>query len=366
MGWTKTEPDERVDFEVRDVRSTEEVQTQPSPIDRRSALVSSGWRSAKKVGAVNELGVLAALAALVVLVAAFHSEFVGIASISNLLQQGSFYGIIALGMVFMLSLGEVDLSVAGTFAFSAMCAALFVEHGMNAWLAAFLAVWIGVGFGAANAVMANFFRLPILIITLGTYSAYRGLVLVVNGGQSAAGGSTSSSFFSFFGGTLGGKIPASAVAFLVLTLVLSVLYRRTSFGFGVRAIGSNPTAARLSGYSIGRMRLLVAGLLGGLSGFAGVLSYAFFQSADPSVGTGFELQAIAAAVIGGTALSGGKGTVLGAFLGALLISVINGALTQFGVSINWAGVVTGVVIIGAVGLDSIVKRRQLAASTRAA
>jgi ribose transport system permease protein len=130
-----------------------------------------------------------------------------------------------------------------------------------------------------------------------------------------------------------------------------------AFGFAVRAIGSNAHAARLSGYPIGRIKVQVSALLGALCGVSGVLSFAFFQASDPAVGTGYELLVVAAAVIGGTALTGGRGTVFGAMLGALIVSVINGALTVFGVSVNYAGFVTGLVIIGAVALDSLLRRK---------
>jgi ribose transport system permease protein len=140
--------------------------------------------------------------------------------------------------------------------------------------------------------------------------------------------------------------------------VLSFVYKRTAFGFAVRAVGSNPHAAKLSGFPIGRITLQVGGLVGMLCGISGVLSFAFFQASDPAVGTGYELLVVAAAVIGGTALSGGRGTVLGALLGALIVSVINGAMTSFGVSVNYASFVTGIVIVGAVAMDSLLRRKR--------
>jgi len=219
------------------------------------------------------------------------------------------------------------------------------------------ALVIGAALGMFNAAVANTFRLPMIIVTLGTLSMYRGATLVISGGQTITGGNTTSSFFKIFGGSFH-RIPAAAIAFAVLTVVMTFAYRKSAFAFGVRAVGSNPTAARLSGYPIGRIRLYVAGLIGVLCAIAGILSYAFFQATDPGLGTGIELQAIAAAVIGGTALSGGRGTIPGAVLGALVISVIGGALTQFGVSINWANFVTGAVIVGTVSLDALVKRRK--------
>jgi ribose transport system permease protein len=321
----------------------------PTPPKNKSRL--------RAIGGIEELGILLALVVMVVVVSLFHPDFVGIISISDLLQQAAYYGIIALGMVFMLSMGEIDLSVGGNMGVSAMCCALLVRGGLNPWISMLLALGVGIGLGIFNAIIANIFRLPLIIITLGTLSMYQGLELVISNGQTVTGGDTSGTFFTWLGGNVD-KIPVAAVALVVLAILVTVLYRKSAFAFSVRAIGSNPSAARLSGYPIGRIRLYVAGLVGLLCAISGILSYAFFTSVDPSLGNGLELQVIAAAIIGGTALSGGRGTVPGALLGALIISVISGALTEFGVSINWADFVTGAVIIAAVSLDASVKRRR--------
>ena len=309
-----------------------------------------------RLRAFDELGVLGVLALIVVVITLLHPEFLSQASIANITQQAAFYGLIALGMVFMLSMGEIDLSVGGNFAFSAMTAALLARAGVNLWLCALLTIIVGMLLGLLNAALANAFRIPLIIITLGTLSVYRGATLIVSEAQSVTGGDPLSTFFSLLGGSFLG-LPALTYAFAIATIVLIFVYRKTAFGFAVRAVGSNPQAARLSGYSIPRSRLTVSALLGGLCGLSGLLSFAFFGATDPAVGTGFELLVIAAAVIGGTALSGGRGSVLGAALGALIVSVINGALTIFGVSVNYASFVTGVVIVGAVGADALLKRR---------
>jgi ribose transport system permease protein len=325
----------------------------PPPPDRGVRIVDR-LRDARSV---EELGILAALIAMVAVVTAFHSNFLSVVSIGDLLQQASSYGIIALGMVFLLSMGEIDLSVGGNMGVCAVCCALLVKGGLDPWISMLLAFGVGIVLGMFNAVVANLFRLPLIIVTLGTLSMYQGLELVISNGQTATGGNTSGTFFTWLGGDIA-QIPVAAFVFAGLTIAMTIVYRKSAFAFAVRAIGSNPSAARLSGYPIGRIRLYVAGMVGLLCAVSGVLSYAFFASADPSLGNGLELQVIAAAIIGGTALSGGRGTILGALLGALIISVISGALTQFGVSINWADFVTGAVIIAAVSLDAVVKRRQ--------
>lgn len=312
-----------------------------------------------RIRSVDELRVLAVLAVLVTAVTVVNPRFVSIPSVANITQQASVFGIIALGMVFLLSMGELDLSVGGNYALCAMSMALLAQAGVNLWLAALIAILVGAALGALNALLSNALRVSIIVISLGTLAAYRGGTLVVSGAGSVTGGEPDALFFTLLGGSIRG-IPALTVAFLILTVILAFVYTKTSFGFAVRAVGSNAHAARLSGYPINRIRVQVAGLVGVLCGISGVLTFAFFGAADPAVGTGYELLVIAAAVIGGTALSGGQGTVVGAAIGALIVSVINGALISFGVSVNYAGFVTGVVIVGAVALDSLLKRRKSA------
>ncbi|MDT0183995.1 ABC transporter permease [Microbacterium sp. ARD31] len=306
--------------------------------------------------AIDELRVASVLAVIVIVVSVFHPQFLSIGSIANITQQASFFGIMALGMVFLMSMGELDLSVGGNFAFCAMITAMMAAGGVNLWLAALIAILVGAILGAINALLSNALGVPMIVITLGTLASYRGMALIVNGAQSATGGDRNDPFFTVLGGSLFG-IPALSVALVVLTIVLTILYRLSSFGFAVRAIGSNLHAARLSGYRVSLIKVQTSSLLGALCGISGVLSFAFFGASDPAVGTGYELLVIAAAVIGGTALTGGRGTVPGAMLGAIVVSVISGALTAFGVSVNYAAFVTGIVIIGAVALDSALRRR---------
>lgn len=304
----------------------------------------------------EEARVIGVFVVMVAIVAVVRPQFLGIASIANITQQASFYGIIALGMVFLMSMGELDLSVGGNFAFCAMITGLMAQNGLNLWLAALIGVVSGIVLGAINALLANALTVPMIVITLGTLAAYRGMALIISGAQSVTGGSPDDPFFKVLGGSIYG-IPALAVAMLILAIILTIVYKRTAFGFAVRAIGSNTHAAQLSGYPIKFVRIQVASLVGALCGVSGVLSFAFFGASDPAIGTGYELLVIASAVIGGTALTGGRGSVIGAMFGALIVSVINGALTAFGVSVNYAGFVTGVVIVGAVALDSLLRRK---------
>lgn len=314
-----------------------------------------GWRARLGRRSYQQLGIPLALVVMVAGVATFHPDFVAVTSLANIGQQAAFYGIIALGMVFLLAMRELDLSVGGMYVLSIISAATLIKNGLNPWLGAAVCVLVGVVLGALNGLLANVLRIPVIIVTLGMLTVYRGLGLVVSGSNSIAGQPTDNSFYRILGGAYL-RVPAVVWAFLVLTIVLTVLFRATRFGIAVRAIGSNPEAARLSGYPIGRVRLLTTMLVGALCGLSGAMTLAFFAAADPNLGTGYELLVIAAAVIGGTGLAGGSGTVVGALLGALVIAVIGAALVQLGVSSAWGVLVTGIVIIAAVALDAVVRR----------
>ncbi len=312
----------------------------------------------KRIFSFEELGVAGALVALVVLIGVFHSNFLHKTVLLNTLQTASFVAIIAYGMVFLLAMTEIDLSVGGTYALSIIISAkLMAGNGMSPWIAALLGVGVGAVLGAINGVLASVLRLPLIIITLGTLSGYRGLVTVISNAQPVPNVPVTSSFFTTLGGNWLG-VPVAAWVAIVLVVVLTVVFTKTRFGAMVRAVGSNRQAAEFSGIPAGRIRLYAITLTGALAGVSGVLSLAFFQGADPTIGTGLELQVIAAAIIGGTAISGGTGTVPGALLGALIVAVINSGLIFFSIPTNWSDFVTGAVIIIAVGTDSFLRRRR--------
>jgi len=311
----------------------------------------------RRVFGANEIGILLVLVLLIVVVSFVQPNFASIASLSNFGSRAAWFGIIGLGVVFQLSMGEIDLSTASIYGLTINVAATVVSYGIDPWVASVLGIGVGIALGALNAVMATAFKVPVIIITLGTLSAFKGLTLIVSGGGFIYGLPRDHSFFTVMGSAPLG-VPMVIWAFASLTIVLSVVYNRTRYGFMVRSIGSNPRAAELSGIPIARVRMLTLMLTGALCGVSGMLTLAFFSTADPNLGTGYELLAITAAIIGGTALTGGRGTVIGAALGALLIAVISSGIVQFGITANWSVFVTGVLIITAVALDAAIRRRR--------
>ncbi len=316
-------------------------------------------RALGRIGNAQSLGVVLALAVLVTVIGTFHPDFLAKRSVTNVISAAASSGIIALGMVFLLSMREIVGSVGSLFAVALNAIAVLIEGGMDPWIAVAIGLAVGVVLGFINGVLSTSLGIATIIITLGTLSMYRGLALVITGGQAVGvpPEAAESSFFTIFGGKLF-DIPASVYVFVALSLILALVYGRTRYGYVVRAIGSNPEAARLSGISVGRYKLITLSLVGLLCAVSAALTLGELQAGDPTVGTGYELLAIAAAIIGGTALSGGSGSVVGAALGALAISVISSGLIFFGVTASWGVFATGAMIIVAVSIDRLVRARQ--------
>ncbi len=309
----------------------------------------------------EELGVFAALVILVLIIGVHNSAFIRHGNLLNLIASNSFFGIISLATVFLLALGEIDLSVGWNFNFSAVIAALAMVHGVDPWIGALLGVLFGAGLGLVNGLLSVGLALPVIIVTLGTYSMFQGLSLVVNKSSAVVPPDVSGSFFSLVNNRvgpipfIGGRVPVLAIVFVVLAVALHVFLHRTRFGYRVLAIGSNPEAARLAGIPIARTRVLVLVLVGAFCGLSGSLYVGSFGSVDPASGGQFLLAVVAAVIIGGTPLSGGMGTVIGALIGVLIIATISSGIVFFGIDATWSTFVTGAVIIIAVSIDQAIK-----------
>jgi ribose transport system permease protein len=306
---------------------------------------------------LDEIGVVAALLVMGTVLAVTTPQFMQPLNLLQVARQASYYGIMAVGMVFVLSMGDVDLSVGSILTLVNIVTALLLQAGVAVPLALLAGMGTGALCGAVNGSLSVLLRIPTIIVTLGTLSVYRGAALVLSNGSPVSRFPKESALFTVGGSAIFG-VPTSVVVMLGVAALGSVLFNQTPFGWRVQAIGSNLQAARHSGIPISRYRILVMTLMGCISAVAGMMALAFLQSADPSTGPGFELFVIASAIIGGTALSGGSGSVPGAVLGALVIAVIRNGIVLRGLSAHWGTAVTGLVIIAAVTIDAFVKRRQ--------
>jgi ribose transport system permease protein len=312
---------------------------------------------ARRLFEVESNSVLVATVALILFIGILHPDFLQWGQLKEIVQNAAYVGIIAGGMAFLISMREIDLSVGSMFGLSLISASLFMQHGMNPWLAALIGILLGCAMGLINAVLVQYIAIPAIVATLATLSVYRGLSQALSGGEQVTGLPSKNSFFTFLGGDLLG-VPVSVWVLVATAAALTAVLRFTPYGYRVRSIGSNPEAATFSGISIPRVRVQTLVLIGGLCGLSGMLGLAFFISGDPNIGSGFELTAIAAAVIGGTPLRGGSATVVGAVLGSILLSAVNSGLAYFNVPVNWSSFATGAVILAAVALDSLIRGRR--------
>ncbi len=309
-------------------------------------------------GLPDETGVIVALLALVVIVGVVRPTFFAPVTLVQQLSGAAFIGMLALGMVFVVVIRDIDLSIGWMFNFSAVIAAKTMVAGVDPWLGAGIGIAFGAMLGLVNGILAVWLRIPVIIITLGTLSAYRGLSLVVNESRAVVPVDKSNSFFALFDIRLFDLIPFVAILFLLLAVALHLLLHQTRFGYRVQAIGSNPEAARLGGIPVDRTRILVLVLMGAIAGLTGATFLGFREAIDPVTGGDYLLPVVAAVIIGGTALSGGRGTIIGAVIGALIIQVITTGILFLGVDVKWSTFVTGAVIIIAVAVDQLVRRQR--------
>ncbi len=308
---------------------------------------------------LQSASVLVATVALTLLIGAFHPNFLRTSQLLDILQASTYVGLIAIGMSFLIAMREIDLSVGSLFGLCVICTAMLMGRGWDPWLCALIGIALGGLLGLVNALLVTIVRIPTIVATLATLSVFRGLAIGLTNGQQVTKVPTGNSFFTVLGGKIY-HIPFSVIVLVVVAVPLGIVMHHTKFGYRVLAIGSNPEAAQFSGISLPRVRMQVLMLVGVLCGIGGMLGLAFFSAGDPNIGSGFELQAIAAAVIGGTPLRGGSGTVFGAVLGAILLNVVASGLTYFSIEANWSAFATGLVILVAVGIDSLFRRRRRA------
>lgn len=322
-----------------------------------SATLRIGSTVLRRIVRAPSASVIAATLALVIAIGILRPTYLQTSQILDVLQASAYVGLLAAGMAFLISMREIDLSVGSMFGLCLIGTAELISHGVNTWLAAGAGIVLGGVLGAINAVIVTYVRIPTIVATLATLSVFRGLAIAIADGNQVVGLPVTDSFFNVVGGKVFG-IPFSVIVLAVVVIAVGITLHHTPFGYRVLGIGSNPDAAEFAGISIARVRTQVLILVGVLAGIAAVLGLAFFTSGDPNIGGGFELQAIAAAVIGGTPLRGGSGTVLGAAVGAILLNVVATGLSYFNVPANWSAFATGVAILLAVGIDSLARRRR--------
>jgi len=286
------------------------------------------------------------LLVIIVFTAIANPRFLIISNLMNVLLQVSVLGVVALGATFIVISGGIDLSVGRILSVSAYVAGLVIASTGSTLLGIVVALVVGTGLGAFNGLLVASERADPFIITLGTMTLFEGVAIVISHGSPI--NSMGALYDTVGRAYLFGVIPVPIVLFLVGAILVAFFLRKTPLGRYAYAIGGNEQAVRLAGINVARAKILLYTLNGLLSGAAAILLSSILDSALPFMGSGYELRAIAAVVIGGTPLSGGKGSVLGTIAGVLLLGLVSNSINMIGISANFQNVFLGAIIVVAV------------------
>jgi ribose/xylose/arabinose/galactoside ABC-type transport system permease subunit len=292
---------------------------------------------------------------LCVVAAVLAPEFLTTRNISNLLQQSSLTGIVAIGMTLVILTAGIDLSVGSTAAFAGMLVAVLMTDGLHPVLAVVASLAFGAAAGAVMGGLSAYLALPAFMTTLAGLTSLRGLTYLLTGGTPAGGDQPEG--FQLLGGGFIGYVPIVGLIFIGVTVVAAVVLRWTTFGEYIYAVGGNREAARLSGLPVRAVTTAVFAISGMLAALAGVLLTSRLTIGQPTAFNGLELDAIAAVVLGGTNLFGGRGNVFGTFIAVLLLSVVKNLFNLVGLSSFFQMVVTGLIVVAALILNRVLERR---------
>jgi ribose/xylose/arabinose/galactoside ABC-type transport system permease subunit len=314
--------------------------------------VTSKWEAV--VAFFSRYGIYFAFVLLTSVLALISPPFRTLSNLENILQQSSANGIMAVGMTLVIITAGIDLSVGSVLALSAVVASSFAHPDAPSLIVPILlGLLVGLACGTVNGILIAKRRLAPFIVTLGMMTVARGFALVYTNGRPII--DLSDAYDEIGGGYLAG-IPVPAIIFVAIVLLGAFILHFTRFGRYVYAVGGNELAAKVSGINTDRILIGVYALTGALAGLAGIVLSSRVMSASPATGAGYELDAIAAVVIGGTSLSGGTGSIAGTLVGVLIIGVMNNGLDLLNVSSYWQQIVKGFIIVLAVLLDKMSKR----------
>jgi ribose transport system permease protein len=302
----------------------------------------------------ESLGILPILVVIVILFAVLNSSFLRPNNLLNVLRQASINIVLAAGMTLVILTARIDLSVGSILAVTAVIGLLV---SLNPALQAFtiiIPLLAGLGLGVLNGVLIAYLKLPFFIVVLGSMTALRGASYLLADGTTLINNDLN---FAWIGNAYLGPVPWLAVIALLVIFVTWFILKKTVLGVRIYAVGGNPQAARLTGINVNFIIVFVYGMSGLLSGLGGVMTASRLYSASGLLGNGYELDAIASVILGGTSILGGSGSVVGTLVGALIIAVLNNGLTLMNVSFFWQLVVRGVVIVIAVLIERFRHRK---------
>lgn len=299
----------------------------------------------------QNMGILAVLVILAVVLSIMSPNFLKASNIISVLRQISNNVYLALGMTLVIILGGIDLSVGSIVAMTGtLTVGFIVTYDIPMVPAICIGIILGVAIGLFNGIVVAKFKVPAFIVTLATMNIAKGIAYVFSGGRSTR--ITSEVFESIGTATLFGFLPIPVLYMIILIIVFVFLLSKTKFGTYVYAVGGNEESARLSGVPIKKVIIAVYTISGTLAAFAGIVLASRMYSGQPSAGDGYEMDAIAACVLGGVSMSGGVGSISGTIIGAIVIGIISNGLNLMGVSSFWQLIVKGIIILAAVIIDA--------------
>ena len=308
-----------------------------------------------------EIGVFLALIIICIIISILSPKFLSLSNFINILRQASVLGIITMGITLLMISGDFDLSIGSTFAVAPVLFVDLLFRGFPMSVALISSLLIGILFGLINGVLVTRTKVHSFIVTVGTSMIFRAVALVIAGGWprslDSIGFSNNLVVKMFGQAKLFGIVPVPIFWFLATIVVCWIMLSQTTHGFKTYATGGNLEAAKISGINTDLVKIINFMIAGFLAGFAGIISLTYLGTSSATMGSGYELDAIAATVVGGTAITGGAGSIIGAFLGVFILSVIRNGLVLNMVDVYYQQGVLGAVIIVAVIINTQVFRR---------
>lgn len=300
-------------------------------------------------------GILIALILLCIAMGFLEPTFLSVKNFWNVLRQATTNILLGYALATVLICGAIDLSVASTLACASCMEVVLLHAGVPFGLALLIVLLTGIVFGTVNGLLVSRTRIPAFIVTLATQSIYRGLAYTVTGGVSVK--APANKWFSSFGAGYIGDVPIPVIVVAVITVIVAILMNKTRFSRHLFASGGNENAAAYSGVNVKNIRLIAYIISGFLAALAGAMYAARLNSGQPAVGSGWEGDAIAAAVLGGVSFSGGRGTVFGVVIGALVMTIITNGLNLMEISSYTQLLIKGVIILLAVYVDEVKRKK---------
>lgn len=298
----------------------------------------------------KSIGIFIILIVLMIGITILTPKFLTVNNLITVVRQISFIAIIGLGGTFVIITGGIDLSPGSIVGLASVTSVLLLNTGQNLVFSILAGILVGCFCGCVNGFLVTITKIPSFIATLGMMEMGRGVAMLLTKGRPVA---LKDPLYIFLGNGALGFLPVPVFILLIISLLLYILLVHTPFGRRTMALGGNPQAAKISGINVTFQIISIYALAGLLSAIAGILMTGRLASGQPSLGEGYEMDGIAAAVIGGTSLSGGVGSIWGTMCGALVIGVINNGMDLLSISSYWQQIIKGAIIILAVVLDQL-------------